>query len=740
MFSIGKKELGKLLLGLVTGITALAPGTSRSVEVIDQLHLPIDECLVNYPDSDAGFGDLTLPESFQRNGSEPHRIVLQFLILRRADGTGGITDFDLLPAMMRDLNHGYRNSPFVFVAMPDFIYVDDDDWYTQNTVEEALEMMTALETPGVVNIFFSDQLLFDAFQARAYTSAFSPRGHIYGDVVGLPYATPFPPHEMGHLFWLYHPYESRFGTECADGSNCASAGDFVCDTPASPIVFGGTNGNTTATGIYFGTALGPCPGDPPFAPRTDVYMEAGWSIGHAGYMYRDAFTDGQNLRMLQTLFVHSVDLVGPLRPEVLVDCDGDGIDDIGAILAGDEIDLNSDMVLDECQVYANDGDLLVSGMHAGQTNRPRYFDGTTGDYRGDLWSGAGWIHQFRLGPDGLIYMPSLTVIQRMSLTTGRLVDNFIDGVLEGAGTFVDLLWDDAGDLLILDNVSRNIRRYDGTDGTYLGVFTDLAPTGMSSPKYMEYGPDGNIYIVGNGALGNTIQMVDRTAGTTLGSFITPGAGLLGAGQGLVFHSDGYLYVSNRTNNSVIRYDALTGDFVDIFVSPGLGGLSNPHSLEFGPDGNLYVASRNSNSVKRYNSVTRAYMGDFVSPGAGGPSGFGGVTQPAGILFLGEDVATIEGEPGLLPNLASRPSYPNPFTSSTTIRFELREATAVDIRIYDVNGALVRKLAERQFFSSGRQSLLWDGSTTNGKQAGPGVYFYDMDTRESHTEGRLVITR
>ncbi|HFA50323.1 MAG TPA: hypothetical protein ENJ95_15025 [Bacteroidetes bacterium] len=42
-------------------------------------------------------------------------------------------------------------------------------------------------------------------------------------------------HEFGHFFGLYHTFEDyQFGKEKADGSNCATAGDRMCDTPADP--------------------------------------------------------------------------------------------------------------------------------------------------------------------------------------------------------------------------------------------------------------------------------------------------------------------------------------------------------------------------------------------------------------------------------------------------------------------------------------------------------------------------
>jgi len=41
-------------------------------------------------------------------------------------------------------------------------------------------------------------------------------------------------HEMGHFFGLYHTFETQFGNELVNGSNCATTGDLICDTPADP--------------------------------------------------------------------------------------------------------------------------------------------------------------------------------------------------------------------------------------------------------------------------------------------------------------------------------------------------------------------------------------------------------------------------------------------------------------------------------------------------------------------------
>ena len=57
------------------------------------------------------------------------------------------------------------------------------------------------------------------------------------------------PHEMGHYFGLYHPFETSLGVELVNESNCATTGDLLCDTPAainpSPISGGCTWIGTT---------------------------------------------------------------------------------------------------------------------------------------------------------------------------------------------------------------------------------------------------------------------------------------------------------------------------------------------------------------------------------------------------------------------------------------------------------------------------------------------------------------
>ncbi|MEM1096630.1 MAG: FlgD immunoglobulin-like domain containing protein [Bacteroidota bacterium] len=70
--------------------------------------------------------------------------------------------------------------------------------------------------------------------------------------------------------------------------------------------------------------------------------------------------------------------------------------------------------------------------------------------------------------------------------------------------------------------------------------------------------------------------------------------------------------------------------------------------------------------------------------------------------------------------ALAPSYPNPFSDRTTFEVTLREAAALRLDVFDLQGRLVRTLL-RGPFEAGRQTAQWDGRDTNGAQVASGTY-------------------
>ena len=71
------------------------------------------------------------------------------------------------------------------------------------------------------------------------------------------------------------------------------------------------------------------------------------------------------------------------------------------------------------------------------------------------------------------------------------------------------------------------------------------------------------------------------------------------------------------------------------------------------------------------------------------------------------------------------NYPNPFNPRTTIDFSLDRDAQTNIRVYDVQGRLVRQLVD-SYLAAGRRSVTWDGKDDAGAPVASGVYFLRLE--------------
>lgn len=71
--------------------------------------------------------------------------------------------------------------------------------------------------------------------------------------------------------------------------------------------------------------------------------------------------------------------------------------------------------------------------------------------------------------------------------------------------------------------------------------------------------------------------------------------------------------------------------------------------------------------------------------------------------------------------------PNPFTTSTTIHFDLTSRSSVRLRIFDMDGKLVRTLADDSY-SGGTHQASWDATNDAGDQVAAGYYYYTLDAQ------------
>jgi parallel beta-helix repeat protein len=83
--------------------------------------------------------------------------------------------------------------------------------------------------------------------------------------------------------------------------------------------------------------------------------------------------------------------------------------------------------------------------------------------------------------------------------------------------------------------------------------------------------------------------------------------------------------------------------------------------------------------------------------------------------------------------------PNPFNPLTTIAYEVPQASAVTITVYDISGRLVTTLVEGTV-DPGRHSVIWDGRNDHGESVGSGVYFCVMETPDYRGSHKMTLLK
>jgi flagellar hook assembly protein FlgD len=86
------------------------------------------------------------------------------------------------------------------------------------------------------------------------------------------------------------------------------------------------------------------------------------------------------------------------------------------------------------------------------------------------------------------------------------------------------------------------------------------------------------------------------------------------------------------------------------------------------------------------------------------------------------------------------NYPNPFNPVTTIRFDVSARSPVYLRIFDVNGRLVRVLIDGKEYEIGNWERQWDGKNDGGLLVQSGVYLCVYEACGQRMSSKLVILR
>lgn len=73
------------------------------------------------------------------------------------------------------------------------------------------------------------------------------------------------------------------------------------------------------------------------------------------------------------------------------------------------------------------------------------------------------------------------------------------------------------------------------------------------------------------------------------------------------------------------------------------------------------------------------------------------------------------------------AYPNPFNTSTNIRFSIPQKEKVRLEIYDMRGILVNSIIDSDIMDSGTYNAEWFGISNSGEKVSDGIYFVRLTT-------------
>ncbi len=83
--------------------------------------------------------------------------------------------------------------------------------------------------------------------------------------------------------------------------------------------------------------------------------------------------------------------------------------------------------------------------------------------------------------------------------------------------------------------------------------------------------------------------------------------------------------------------------------------------------------------------------------------------------------------------------PNPMMDGGTIRFSLPATDRVGLKIYNVQGALVKTLVDRSV-DAGSHRIDWNATNDRGIKVTSGIYFIRLDTRRGSVVNKVVVSR
>ncbi|MEM7347976.1 MAG: hypothetical protein AAF485_27400, partial [Chloroflexota bacterium] len=133
------------------------------------------------------------------------------------------------------------------------------------------------------------------------------------------------------------------------------------------------------------------------------------------------------------------------------------------------------------------------------------------------------------------------------------------------------------DLFVTDIGSDNVQRYDGATGNFIGEFVGQFPNALDNPRGLVF-KDNVLYVANEG--GDSVLKFDAQTGLSMGALVLPGSGGLDAPSDIEFGPDGDFYVLSTGTDEILRYDGVTGAFKEVFIGTDSVYLAKPSCFKW----------------------------------------------------------------------------------------------------------------------------------------------------------------
>ncbi len=151
-------------------------------------------------------------------------------VITKDDGTGGVGLRKVFESHC-ELNEAYNQFNIGFYISGIDTIKNTTLWNFQNQ-SLGWQAFSQFNETNVCNVYLNGNLPGLCGFATFPNSAPNGGGVFMNAADCLGTATTTLPHEVGHYFGLMHTFDTSYGVEYVDGSNCNNAGDLFCDTPA----------------------------------------------------------------------------------------------------------------------------------------------------------------------------------------------------------------------------------------------------------------------------------------------------------------------------------------------------------------------------------------------------------------------------------------------------------------------------------------------------------------------------